>query len=70
MAEKFGEAFQNIPFHLKGPGSAMMKEFECIKRDFGVSNFLDDTHEVTLVMRDVEESENYDPLTGQVKFDS
>jgi len=70
MSEKFGEAFRDIPFHLRAPGSQLMKDFEIIKRDFGMSNFPDDKYEVTLVMRGVEDSENYDSMTGTVIFDS
>jgi len=47
-----------------------MKDFELIKRDFGVSALPDDRYEVTLVMRGVEDSENYDSMTGKVMFDS
>lgn len=47
-----------------------MKDFELIKRDFGMSELPDDKHEVTLVMRGVEDSENYDSMTGRVMFDS
>jgi hypothetical protein len=69
MSEKFGDAFRDIPFHLRAPGSQLMKDFEIIKRDFGVSALPDDRYEVTLVMRGVEDSENYDSMTGKVMFD-
>ena len=70
MSDKFGDPFRDMPFELKAPGSQLMKDFECIKRDFGASNLPDDRHEVTLVMRGVEDSENYDSMTGKVIFDS
>ena len=69
MSNTFGDSFRDVPFHLRAPGSQLMKEFEVIKQDFGMSAFPDDRYEVTLVMRGVEDSENYDSVTGIVKFD-
>ncbi|RHZ47431.1 Hsp70 family protein [Aspergillus thermomutatus] len=38
MSQRFGEAFDNLPMRMKGPGSQFMKAFESIKRDFGYSD--------------------------------
>ncbi|GFG22579.1 heat shock 70 kDa protein 12A [Aspergillus udagawae] len=38
MSERFGDAFDDLPMKLKGPGSRFMKAFESIKRDFGYSD--------------------------------
>ena len=70
MSNTFGDSFRDVPFHLRAPGSQLMKDFEVIKRDFGMSAFPDDEYEVTLVMRGVEDSENYDSMTARVMFDS
>jgi hypothetical protein len=70
MSDKFRDSFRNLPFELKGPGSRMMKDFECVKKNFGLSAIHEDTHDVTLVMHDIEDSENYDSMTGKVTFDS
>lgn len=70
MSNTFGDAFRQLPFAKRGPGSNFMKEFERIKRDFGSSVLCDDTFEVTLVLDGVEDSDNYDSQTGTVMFDS
>jgi len=70
MSTTFGDAFRNLPFAKRGPGSNLMKEFECIKKDFGSNYLSGDTYEVTLVMEGVEDSGNYDSAMGMVMFDS
>jgi len=70
MSNTFGDAFRDLPFSKRGPGSNFMKEFERIKKDFGSTSLSDDTHEVTLVMEGVEDTDNYDSATGIVMFDS
>ncbi len=68
MSNKFGRAFERLAFEKKAPGSKLMKEFECIKRDFESSEVAD--FEVSFVMEDVEDSENYDSVECLVKFTS
>jgi hypothetical protein len=66
MSNKFGDAFNSLPFTKKGPGSRLMKEFEVCKRDFGLNK--DAEYEFTFVMKDVEDSEYYDSEQGLVKM--
>jgi hypothetical protein len=68
MSSTFGTVFDNLPFGLKGPGSRFMKEFEIVKRDFGSNSRHDETFEIPLAMRGVEESVNYEPEEGNVRF--
>jgi hypothetical protein len=70
MSSTFGSAFDGLAFGLRGPGSRFMKEFEMAKRDFGSSSRRDEIFEIPLVMQDVEESENYEPEEGNVKFNT
>ncbi|KAF2103498.1 actin-like ATPase domain-containing protein [Rhizodiscina lignyota] len=68
MERVFREHFTNIPFEKKGPGSALMKEFELIKRDFGSSRDRNQEYELTLVMPGVEEGRYYDDSECVVKL--
>jgi hypothetical protein len=68
MSSTFGPDFDNLPFVLRGPGSKFMKEFEMVKRDFGSNTRRDEIFEIPLAMRGVEESENYEPDEGNVRF--
>jgi hypothetical protein len=70
MSSTFGSSFDNLPFGLIGPGSKFMKEFEITKRDFGSSSRRNEIFEIPLVMREVEESANYDPDEGNVRFNT
>ena len=70
MVSTFGEAFTSIPHEKTGPGSKFMQEFECCKRDFGVSQDPTAEHEVTLVMEGVENSDHYDVDENKIKFTS
>lgn len=58
MSERFGPAFDNLPAKRKGPGSAFMRRFEVIKRNFGADSE-DTTHELELVMRCVQVDPEY-----------
>ena len=68
MSRTFGAAFDMLPFERKGPGSRFMRDFESIKRDFGLNQGRDETFEVTLAMPGVEDSEYYEAGEGLVKF--
>lgn len=67
LSKRFGEAFDNIPFAQKGPGSRFMACFEMVKRDFGRN---DDREEVELspLRLDIPDSEFYDDDERIVKL--
>jgi molecular chaperone DnaK (HSP70) len=65
MSNTFGEAFENVPFDRKGPGSKFMREFETSKKEFGSGGEGDD-YEVTLPMQGLDDHENYESDTSTV----
>lgn len=38
MSSRFGNDFDNLPMKLKGPGSEFMKDFESVKKNFGLAD--------------------------------
>ncbi|KAH8766958.1 Hsp70 family protein-like protein [Hyaloscypha sp. PMI_1271] len=67
LSKRFGLAFDNVPFGIKGPGGKLMTCFEGLKRDFGVIDNGDD-RELGPINLDVPESEFYDPVDRLVKL--
>ncbi|RFU34080.1 hypothetical protein B7463_g2225, partial [Scytalidium lignicola] len=67
LSKRFGSAFDNLPFGLKGPGGKLMSSFEGLKRDFGLNDNNDD-RELGPINLDVPESEYYDPDDRIVKL--
>ena len=69
MRHRFGDAFNNLPVALKGPGSRFMREFEGFKKDFSENSY--ETHSLNLVMPDLNHStvepSKYDVLYHDVK---
>jgi len=60
LANRFGKAFEDLPWVEKGPGGKLMMQFEGIKRDFGIHEDEDPVELSPLRMR-IEASEYYDP---------
>ncbi|KFZ02938.1 hypothetical protein V502_11372 [Pseudogymnoascus sp. VKM F-4520 (FW-2644)] len=67
LSERFGSAFDNLPFGVKGPGGRFMSSFEMLKRDFGLTDNSDD-RDLGPINLDVPESEYYDPEDSIVKL--
>ncbi|KAI5364531.1 Putative Heat shock protein 70 family [Septoria linicola] len=38
MERTFGDAYTGLPWHMRGPSSRLMQEFETVKRNFGKAN--------------------------------
>jgi hypothetical protein len=68
MAMKFGHSFTDLNIVKKGPGSALMKEFELLKKDFSSNHDEDIKFRVPLVMNEVHGSSYYDSQMLEVIF--
>jgi hypothetical protein len=69
LSQRFGDAFEKVPWAQKGPGSKFMTCFEGIKRDFGLK---DDHEERELgpINLGIPDSEFYDEEERLVKLSS
>ncbi|OBT82580.1 hypothetical protein VE02_08680 [Pseudogymnoascus sp. 03VT05] len=67
LSKRFGSAFDNLPFGIKGPGGRFMSSFEMLKRDFGLIDNNDD-RDLGPVNLDVPDSEYYDLEDSTVKI--
>lgn len=67
MARQFGEAFENVPWAQKGPGSKFMACFEGLKRDFGLKDD-NEVRELGPINLGLEDSEHYDEEERLVKL--
>ncbi|KAH8702220.1 Hsp70 family protein [Talaromyces proteolyticus] len=66
MSERFGTAFDALPAKRIGPGSAFMRRFEALKRNFGLDTE-DTTYELPLNIRSSQVApEYYDEEEGSV----
>ncbi|RPA83095.1 hsp70-like protein [Ascobolus immersus RN42] len=68
MRKRFGENFTNLPAKKIAPRSEFMRQFESIKRDFRGPGNRTRPYTLTLIMRDVEDSDFYDEDDSQVKL--
>ncbi|EMF08039.1 actin-like ATPase domain-containing protein [Sphaerulina musiva SO2202] len=66
MTEKFGSAYTDLKWELRGPASRLMKEFESYKRDFGKSDDAAMYAELPIALKDAPESAWYDELDNIV----
>ena len=60
MEDTFETSYTNLPWDKRGPASRFMKDFEGHKRDFGTPDDLSEIFVLNLVMKDAEDSDNYD----------
>ncbi|OBT74407.1 hypothetical protein VF21_06831 [Pseudogymnoascus sp. 05NY08] len=67
LSKRFGSAFDDLPFGIKGPGGRFMSSFEMLKRDFGLIDNSDD-RDLGPINLDVPESEYYDPEDSVIKL--
>ncbi|KAH8804545.1 Hsp70 family protein-like protein [Xylogone sp. PMI_703] len=67
LTKRFGSAFKNVPSTQKGPGSAFMRCFEGVKRDFGLFTTSEEK-EIYPLRLDIEESKYYDPEESTIKI--
>lgn len=62
MTEKFGSAYTDLKWELRGPASRLMKEFESYKRDFGKSDDDSMYAELPLALKGVPDSAWYNEM--------
>ncbi|KAF7900053.1 hypothetical protein EAF00_004389 [Botryotinia globosa] len=60
LSDRFGNAFDSIPYSRKGPGSALMNNWEALKRSFGPTMENAGTFELGPLYLDLPSSHQYD----------
>ena len=67
LSQRFGDAFKNVSWVHKGPGSRLMTSFEGIKRDFGLNDNHDE-RELGPINLGIPDSVYYDEEERLVKL--
>lgn len=68
LSDTFGSEYDNLPYHKRGPGSALMKKFEEVKRQFAGQRTMQRVFRMTLPLRNPPDSFYYDKSDFEIKL--
>lgn len=66
LSDRFGDAFESIPYSRKGPGSALMDNWELLKKRFGGNIEDSGTFELGPLYLDLPSSHHYDRVENLI----